>query len=458
MPIEFHCTDCAKLLRVADESQGKACYCPNCNKLLTIPSFSPPEPKSIVAAKGEIEVPCPKCKYLLKCDATLEGTRGCCASCAHVFTISTHAMVQEVEAEVFAFACPKCGQLFEGKPEMEGRKGKCTGCASVFIIERHTPKPSNATQSTQQVESKQMSTLDNAPNTATAKPKPATKLTPTAKPTPATKRTSATSTSSTPSKGHGGTSVGSSSSPSKPVAKPMSSTPMASSLPNDPLGGLDLSNMIPSATAPTYANTYPATPTIAIKASKRHRKSDSGKVVLKALAIVAGIFGVSLLLCCGGVGIFFYAMSGKQTITLAGYSVSAPATQRVNAPSPANTQAVQLANRFTKSHFAMLHLQQPGLTTELYMQGLAMQGRVMGRQPVSRAGLAGIHFEYGGGGGLPKHIGEAFQTNQGVILLMYANGADLAVLEGKSVRMDRNQTQGMDKPDEFFASLRPSSP
>ncbi len=59
---------------------------------------------------------------------------------------------------------------------------------------------------------------------------------------------------------------------------------------------------------------------------------------------------------------------------------------------------------------------------------------------------------------MPKHTGEAFQSNNGVILLMYANGVDLATLEGKTLRMDRQQTLVMDKPDEFFASLKPANP
>ncbi len=441
MPIEFHCTDCEKLLRVADESEGKACYCPNCSKLLTIPSQSPVEvvkskgeAQSKSFTQGEIEVPCPKCRYLLKCDAKLEGTRGCCASCAHVFTISTHAFVEEVDEEVFAFACPQCGQLFEGKPEMEGRKGKCTGCASVFIIERHVPK-ANASQG--------LAPIDNVP-----KPIPAAK--PQAiQPTPKTSKPSTSTVSSNLKENK--------STPNYP--KPTTAnTPELNPATPDPLGGLDFANMVPSVTTPTNVSPYSMTPTIAIHSSKRHRKSDSGKVILKALGIVAGIFGVMLLLCCGGIGIFYFAMSGKQTLTLGGYSVSAPATQRVNTPSPANTQAIQVANRFTKSHFAILLLQQPGLTPEIYMTGLGTEGRVISRQSVSRAGLNGIHFEFGGGGVMPKHTGEAFQSNNGVILLMYANGVDLATLEGKTLRMDRQQTLVMDKPDEFFASLKPANP
>jgi phage FluMu protein Com len=40
MPIEFRCTTCGRLLRVADEHSGKLARCPNCQTELTVPATS----------------------------------------------------------------------------------------------------------------------------------------------------------------------------------------------------------------------------------------------------------------------------------------------------------------------------------------------------------------------------------------------------------------------------------
>ena len=134
MPIEFKCNRCSRTLRVPDGSYGRSCSCPGCMNQLVVPVISGEE------KGGRIEVPCPKCKNILQCDAILDGTRGCCPSCAHVFTISlSNVSVDIAPQETFPFACPKCKQLFEGTPDKEGKKGKCTGCGEVFVIECYVP-------------------------------------------------------------------------------------------------------------------------------------------------------------------------------------------------------------------------------------------------------------------------------------------------------------------------------
>lgn len=158
MSIEFECNQCSKILRVAASSAGKKCKCPSCNALLAIPNLSSLEAprKSQATSKSgnglpepKTEISCPKCSTTLLYSPDLEGTRGLCKGCGHIFTLSQNDPILEIESDTFAFQCPNCEFLFEGKPEMEGRKGKCTECQSVFVIEKlRTKKPNAAPVST----------------------------------------------------------------------------------------------------------------------------------------------------------------------------------------------------------------------------------------------------------------------------------------------------------------------
>lgn len=155
MSIEFHCTECSKMLRVAAGLGGKRCKCPSCDSVQTVPlqtslpiATAIPLPKNQTngssretkpakvdeAVDIKIEIACPKCQSLLLYSPELEGTRGLCKACQHIFTISIHNQEGE-QASTFAFQCPKCSFLFEGKKGMEGKKGKCTECKEIFVIE-----------------------------------------------------------------------------------------------------------------------------------------------------------------------------------------------------------------------------------------------------------------------------------------------------------------------------------
>lgn len=154
MSIEFECSQCSKTLRVAASNAGKKCKCPSCNALLAIPlSSSVAAPSNSLTQSnsgvslfsGKTEIACPKCSTTLLYSPELEGTRGLCKGCGHIFTLSHDDQALEEESDTFPFQCPNCEFLFEGKPEMEGRKGKCTECQSVFVIEKlKTEKPKAA--------------------------------------------------------------------------------------------------------------------------------------------------------------------------------------------------------------------------------------------------------------------------------------------------------------------------
>ena len=135
MPIEFACTHCAKQVRVPDGSEGKRCKCPECQSILNVPNLE------VETFDIKLEVPCPRCDFILVCDPALEGTRGLCPNCKLIFTISPPGTVEDVKSKsniqrTFAFQCPHCKQLFEGKPGMEGRNGKCIHCNRVFEIRK----------------------------------------------------------------------------------------------------------------------------------------------------------------------------------------------------------------------------------------------------------------------------------------------------------------------------------
>jgi hypothetical protein len=98
-----------------------------------------------------VEVPCPKCRHLLLYSPELEGTRGLCKACNHIFTISSHPEVASRTERSFPFECPHCHKFFEGKDGMQGKQGKCDQCGQVFEIqptlarfEQLKPEPENS--------------------------------------------------------------------------------------------------------------------------------------------------------------------------------------------------------------------------------------------------------------------------------------------------------------------------
>jgi phage FluMu protein Com len=190
MSIEFHCADCSKLLRVADGLGGKRCKCPSCNSVQTVPiqsevqqaikvpsaknhasaSDQPPKPSAVdESVEIKVEIACPKCNSLLLYSPELEGTRGLCKACQHIFTISVHNQAG-TQSDTFAFQCPKCSFLFEGKKEMDGKKGKCTECKEVFII-RPMKKDSSSKESSVPSNVPQFTALEAPQLRATASPK-----------------------------------------------------------------------------------------------------------------------------------------------------------------------------------------------------------------------------------------------------------------------------------------------
>ena len=168
MPIEFACTACQKLLSAPDGSGGQACLCPNCQAVVHIPVANVADDNDLVeiievydegvgesgveqpttAAKGlpgtpsasleMLTIPCPRCRHELCCSRSLQGTKGQCRNCHHIFTITDASKAPSAtvlnDSPDLVFLCPACDQLFAGEAQMEGRKGKCHTCGEVFVI------------------------------------------------------------------------------------------------------------------------------------------------------------------------------------------------------------------------------------------------------------------------------------------------------------------------------------
>lgn len=147
LSIEFDCVHCSKRLRVPDGTAGKSCKCPGCQAKLSIPMVD-----DVLIVEEElqvqIEIPCPNCQNALLYSPELEGTRGLCKACNHIFTISSDPKVAASSQGTFPFECPKCHHLFEGKDGMQGKRGKCDQCNEVFEIKPKYGASSSASRAT----------------------------------------------------------------------------------------------------------------------------------------------------------------------------------------------------------------------------------------------------------------------------------------------------------------------
>ena len=402
MPIEFKCNRCSKTLRVPDGSQGKPSICPGCKDRLIVPISAGEE------GQGRIDVPCPKCRNVLQCDAKLDGTRGCCPSCAHVFTISlSYVSIDSAAQESFPFACPKCKQLFEGTPDKAGKKGKCTGCSEVFVIERYYP------------------------------PKPVIVVTP--KPVQVNPRVA------------------------KPVAakpaKPASAVSSEQPAYNSPM--MDLSSLLPPAepnySAPTYLPSQVQAP--ARKRKKRSSKTGNGSKVGLILGIAGGIGALLLLVCCGGFGVLIWSINSRRTISIANYSVDAPGVVPNKTVLPSNVLGKNIVNPTTKSEFVIATLKVNAgekISADLFMQGLISTGVRFQQEttPISRAGLNGYRYQTNAIGATPGFTSEVYDLGDSILMLMYSNGTDVQESRETKPRMTAAKALEWDKPDLFFESLR----
>ncbi len=437
MPIEFLCNACSRKLRVPDGTGGKTCCCPVCKTKLLIP-----QPQSILAADDalnvRIDVACPNCGKNLACDANLDGTRGCCPSCAYVFTIRFDRDPNEIVVEIqsFPFACPRCKQLFEGTPDKLGRRGKCTACSEVFIIEKHEPPKQEQPKKVEirmTLRSNTPEQVSHATHTKAVLKSPSGASKPLARPQHASKAnpTLARPTQSAAT-GH---------------RDPFSE--LALHIPEADLAFKPVAYQPPALIAkPSYGKSY----------TRSRNGSSSGSVVKTVLIVVGCIAGFGVLATCAGViGFGLYVQSAKQ-IAAGGYGALAPG-MKTKFPIPQEaTSGEAVGNPKTYSEFAIIQYRldpNKPLTVEKYILGLGLSGAIQEGAAVSvtRAGLSGYHYDSKRSGGFPGHTGEILDTPNGMLLLLYIT----AEQAGKESRFRKSKTpeqiRNSDNPDAFFESM-----
>lgn len=424
MPIEFQCKACMRTLRVPDGTAGRLSRCPSCSEQVRIPSAS--EPASNQATNQRAGVPCPKCKSILVCDSSLDGTRGCCLTCTHVFTIRLNPGSQDsLENEsVFAFACPKCNQLFEGTPDKEGKKGKCTHCAEVFTIERYIPVKIVAAPLLRKQEAAK-------PKSQPSKPKRLPEI-------PVKK----TATKSAPSNAD------------------LGFPNLADFLP-PPNSGFAASNNTasvntwtpPSSSASAY---FQPAPTVA-KSPRRKQQGGSGVKML--LSILGAMVVVCILLCCGGGGGLYYYIASAKTISAGGYSADAPGMPFEPKVKEQSVAGKAISNPRTRSEFMIATVTPPnaqGVTVDDYVENLKAAGLISSQEtsPLTRAGLRGYRVRMRGVAGTAPNISEIYNLNGKILMLVYVNGVLGSKMKGLRTSLSESQAEAIDNPDAFFESLR----
>lgn len=444
MPIEFQCTACSRTLRVPDGNAGKFTRCPGCSERLQIPDLH--EPSDLDFVLDRQGVPCPKCRSTLECDTSLDGTRGCCKSCAHVFTIRFETELQDVleDESIFPFACPRCKQLFEGTPDKEGRKGKCTNCAEIFTIERYVPvKPVD-------VLPKPMPNLKNStpkpatpavPNSTTKnpKPKPFQDLRPTLPKSQEARKEQPASIQQ-----DGFANLGD----FLPPTQAGYSTQASHSVPSNTWDQQGVST-------PSYMP--PPSPA---KQSTR-KKQGSGSAIKLILSILGAVAGVCVLLCCGGGGVFYYYVTSAKTISAGGYSADAPGMPFEPKMRDATVSGKAISNPRTRSEFMIATVSSPngqGASLDNYIGYLKAAGMTSDQEVTAseRAGLRGFRVKMRRNAGMPSSLTEVFEVNGQILMMVYVNGVEGANIKGLRTTLSESQAEAIDVPEQFFQSLRVS--
>ena len=131
---------------------------------------------------------------------------------------------------------------------------------------------------------------------------------------------------------------------------------------------------------------------------------------------------------------------------------------------PQNLNGEASGSRLTKSEFVIAKISGDGsnrLTADVFILGLERLGTIQhgDATPISRAGMNGFRYVARRGySSIGLHTAEVYPLADGAILwVVYANGADTLAHQGKKALMPADRAREWDKPDEFFASLRPSN-
>ena len=182
---------------------------------------------------------------------------------------------------------------------------------------------------------------------------------------------------------------------------------------------------------------------------KRKKSNDWIKNLLAFFAFV-------MFICCGGftvLGLLYNPYTARTTLTCKRYTVSAPGF-KVEVKN--NTQESQGAKNFrTGSQFEIgFTYNATGSYTSLEQIKKNMQSRgIRDISIVNTNGLNGVHYTS------PKsfnssatHEGAIYPINEGLLILVYVNGADLPNARGIA-RRSGEENRAIDNPERFFDSL-----
>ena len=198
----------------------------------------------------------------------------------------------------------------------------------------------------------------------------------------------------------------------------------------------------------------PPPPRVPYRAPRRSRGWEGLKT---ALAIASAAL---VLLCCGGIVAVwrFNPFTASTTLTSGRYKATAPGWP-VKTKSSGGASSASRSWR-TGSVFELgIYREATASDASLdeYMQSVRFRGGADVRR-VQRGELIGMHYRLPVGQSMPQHEAEVFPLPEGLLLMIYINGSDIADREGKPRRRTAQESREIDDPDAFFASLETVEP
>lgn len=201
--------------------------------------------------------------------------------------------------------------------------------------------------------------------------------------------------------------------------------------------------------------------------TKKKNKKKSGGGAGTVFAIIGSIVGVVMLVCCGGIGLVATGKigpghSGWKQSAFHGYKVDMPGNGRqkqVTDRGAGLTGYELIAQRSESGSIYSIGVTRVpagqidgSRLREAYTNNPEIS--ISGLQEINRGGVAGIKGVVSGGD--PKLIGaqvEIFYHNSSLVILSY-RPYSVITARSKGGRAPRSNEKELDKPDEFFSSIK----
>ena len=115
--IRFACSNCRRLISVAEKYSGKKGKCPKCGSVVVVPE------KSTI-----IEFPCGSCGHQISVPERQGGKKGKCPKCQSPVVVPSVKKVPTEETETATVTCSMCGQIAEVPKGSSGELIECPAC------------------------------------------------------------------------------------------------------------------------------------------------------------------------------------------------------------------------------------------------------------------------------------------------------------------------------------------